>query len=201
MAEKTCAACDCNLDANSFKVKIGGKTVEVCCDECARKLNEARASAAAPSEGGDLDGDKMAASVHDKERRIARPGAALLAGAMIIGFYLGAMTPARAYTNARVTASPQMSVQMSGQSPAVSAVAKDSDSGHLFLRDLLIIPGFQAFKEKIISGRITDSMATKLMQGAPNHRRPGVAFRQYRAASATRNRAQDRSRCLCMACC
>jgi hypothetical protein len=46
MIEKTCAACDCKLDANSIKVRIGGKTVEVCCDDCARKLKEAHASAA-----------------------------------------------------------------------------------------------------------------------------------------------------------
>jgi len=51
MVEKTCAACDCNLDANSIKVKIGGKTVEVCCEECARKLKEARVSATAAVEG------------------------------------------------------------------------------------------------------------------------------------------------------
>ena len=38
MSERTCAACDCELDANPIKVKIGGKTVEVCCDECAKKL-------------------------------------------------------------------------------------------------------------------------------------------------------------------
>jgi len=44
MVEKTCAACDCKLDVNSIKVKIGGKTVEVCCDECARKLKEAHSS-------------------------------------------------------------------------------------------------------------------------------------------------------------
>src|SRR5262245_52286964 len=157
MAEKTCAACDCNLDAHSFKVKIGGETVEVCCDECARKLNEAHASAAEPSEGRDMSGDKMAESVHDKQRRISRPGAALLIGALIIGVYLGAMTPVRADANARAMASNRMS----GQSPAVSAVAKDSDSGPLFLRDLLIIPGFQVFKEKVISGRITGSMADK----------------------------------------
>jgi hypothetical protein len=48
MTEKTCAACDCPLDDQSFKVKIGGKTVEVCCDECAVKLKEAYASAAKP---------------------------------------------------------------------------------------------------------------------------------------------------------
>jgi hypothetical protein len=29
MVEKTCAACDCKLDANAIKVMIGGKTVEV----------------------------------------------------------------------------------------------------------------------------------------------------------------------------
>lgn len=45
MIPKTCAACDCELDANSIKVKIGGKTVEVCCDECAQKLKEAHLSA------------------------------------------------------------------------------------------------------------------------------------------------------------
>lgn len=45
MVAKTCAACDCELDANSVKVKIGGKTVEVCCDDCAQKLKEAHMSA------------------------------------------------------------------------------------------------------------------------------------------------------------
>ena len=44
MVEKTCAACDCKLDEGSIKVKIGGKTVEVCCDECAQKLKEASSS-------------------------------------------------------------------------------------------------------------------------------------------------------------
>jgi hypothetical protein len=45
MAEKTCAACDCKLEGDPIKVKIGGKTVEVCCDDCAQKLGEANASA------------------------------------------------------------------------------------------------------------------------------------------------------------
>jgi len=44
MAEKTCAACDCNLDENAIKVKIGGKTVEVCCEECSTRLKEAYSS-------------------------------------------------------------------------------------------------------------------------------------------------------------
>jgi hypothetical protein len=47
MNERTCAACDYKLDANAIKVTIGGKTVEVCCEECAQKLREAHASAAA----------------------------------------------------------------------------------------------------------------------------------------------------------
>jgi hypothetical protein len=41
MAEKTCAACDCKLDENAIKVKIGARVVEVCCEDCARKLREA----------------------------------------------------------------------------------------------------------------------------------------------------------------
>lgn len=51
MIEKTCAACDCKLDASAIEVKIGGKTVEVCCHECAQKLKEAHASATAASKG------------------------------------------------------------------------------------------------------------------------------------------------------
>jgi hypothetical protein len=48
MTEKTCAACDCKLDAESIEVKVGGRTVEVCCEDCAKKLNEAQASTSAP---------------------------------------------------------------------------------------------------------------------------------------------------------
>jgi hypothetical protein len=44
MTEQTCAACDCKLDANAIKVKIGNRVVEVCCDECAQKLREASPS-------------------------------------------------------------------------------------------------------------------------------------------------------------
>jgi hypothetical protein len=47
MAKKTCAACDCELDASAFAVTVGGKTVDVCCEECAQKLREAEASARA----------------------------------------------------------------------------------------------------------------------------------------------------------
>jgi len=41
MTEKTCAACDCPLDASAIKVTIGTQIVEVCCAECAQKLGEA----------------------------------------------------------------------------------------------------------------------------------------------------------------
>ncbi len=46
MVETTCAACDCKLDVNRIKVKIGGKTVDVCCGECAQKLKEVHVSTA-----------------------------------------------------------------------------------------------------------------------------------------------------------
>jgi hypothetical protein len=44
MGAKTCAACDCELGSNTIKVKVGGKAVDVCCDECATKLKEAHRS-------------------------------------------------------------------------------------------------------------------------------------------------------------
>lgn len=50
MSEKTCAACDCKLDANSITIRIGGKSVEVCCEDCARKLEEAQAFTPAPKQ-------------------------------------------------------------------------------------------------------------------------------------------------------
>jgi ribosome-binding protein aMBF1 (putative translation factor) len=51
MTAKTCAACDAALDANAITVTIGGKVVEVCCDDCADRLKEAHASAAPPRKG------------------------------------------------------------------------------------------------------------------------------------------------------
>jgi ribosome-binding protein aMBF1 (putative translation factor) len=48
MTAKTCAACDGELDGNAITVTIGGRAVEVCCDDCAERLKEAHASAAAP---------------------------------------------------------------------------------------------------------------------------------------------------------
>ena len=45
MTKKTCAACDYPLEPQStIEVKVGGKTVEVCCEECATKLREAAAA-------------------------------------------------------------------------------------------------------------------------------------------------------------
>ncbi|CAN4277324.1 hypothetical protein LJR125_000181 [Pseudoxanthomonas sp. LjRoot125] len=46
MSEQTCAACDYPLDGNAIKVTLGGRTVEVCCEECAEKLREANGAAA-----------------------------------------------------------------------------------------------------------------------------------------------------------
>lgn len=41
MTRKTCAACDCEFDDGLIEVKIRGRTVEVCCEDCATKLKEA----------------------------------------------------------------------------------------------------------------------------------------------------------------
>jgi hypothetical protein len=49
MTKKTCAVCDCELDDNAIQVTIGGKTVEVCCEECAETLRQAEAAAHAPA--------------------------------------------------------------------------------------------------------------------------------------------------------
>jgi len=46
MTEKTCAACDAKLDADVIRVTVGGKTVDVCCKECADALNEAHGATA-----------------------------------------------------------------------------------------------------------------------------------------------------------
>jgi hypothetical protein len=43
MNERTCAACDCPLDDDAISVNVGGKAVEVCCQDCALALNEAGA--------------------------------------------------------------------------------------------------------------------------------------------------------------
>lgn len=45
MTDKTCAACDCKLDANAISVKVGGKIVEVCCEDCVDSVKVAHASA------------------------------------------------------------------------------------------------------------------------------------------------------------
>jgi RNase P subunit RPR2 len=47
MKKTTCAACDCELGPGAISVKLGGKTVEVCCQECAEALKEAETTATA----------------------------------------------------------------------------------------------------------------------------------------------------------
>ncbi|WP_281849681.1 hypothetical protein [Dyella sp. GSA-30] len=51
MSGNTCAACDYELDENAISVTLGGKTVEVCCEECATKLKESFSAAASPRIG------------------------------------------------------------------------------------------------------------------------------------------------------
>ncbi|WP_164736355.1 hypothetical protein [Rhizobium vallis] len=47
MKKTTCAACDCELGPETVTVKLGGNAVEVCCEECAKALNEADAATSA----------------------------------------------------------------------------------------------------------------------------------------------------------
>ena len=42
--QESCAACDSPLDDSRRIVTVGGRSVEVCCEECAIVLKEARAS-------------------------------------------------------------------------------------------------------------------------------------------------------------
>jgi ribosome-binding protein aMBF1 (putative translation factor) len=51
MTAKTCAACDCELDGNAIKVRIGGNMIEVCCESCAQALKEAHVSASGQNPG------------------------------------------------------------------------------------------------------------------------------------------------------
>ncbi|MGV1791291.1 hypothetical protein [Rhizobium sp. A37_96] len=51
MKKTTCAACDCELGAETIKVNLGGKSVEVCCEECAAALKEADQSTSVASAG------------------------------------------------------------------------------------------------------------------------------------------------------
>lgn len=48
MHPRTCAACDCELEDDPIIVTLGGRTVEVCCAECASLLGEAQAAIAGP---------------------------------------------------------------------------------------------------------------------------------------------------------
>jgi hypothetical protein len=51
MNEKTCAACDCKLDGSAIRVAIGGTSVDVCCEDCARTLRAAHAALLKKSKG------------------------------------------------------------------------------------------------------------------------------------------------------
>lgn len=44
MDPNTCAACECELEAEANTITLGGQTVEVCCAECANLLGEAQAA-------------------------------------------------------------------------------------------------------------------------------------------------------------
>src|SRR5207249_1712849 len=100
MVETTCAACDCKLDVNSIKVKIGGKTVEVCCEDCARRLKEAHASATGSKKRQIMKRNKAAVGVPEGRRPSPRLVAAWMVVSLIISPYLAGSVLARANDDA-----------------------------------------------------------------------------------------------------
>ncbi len=40
MKTKKCPVCDWEIKAGAIKVKLGGKDIVVCCDDCAKKARE-----------------------------------------------------------------------------------------------------------------------------------------------------------------
>ncbi|HZV06758.1 MAG TPA: hypothetical protein VE999_16875 [Gemmataceae bacterium] len=40
MKTKKCPVCDWEIKDNGIKVKVGGKDITVCCDDCAKKAKE-----------------------------------------------------------------------------------------------------------------------------------------------------------------
>jgi hypothetical protein len=38
MKTKKCPVCDCDIKDDGIKVKVGGKEIVVCCDDCAKKV-------------------------------------------------------------------------------------------------------------------------------------------------------------------
>jgi pimeloyl-ACP methyl ester carboxylesterase len=69
MVETTCAACDCKLEESAIEVTIGGKTVEVCCNECAQKLNETHSSS---RQTQSMEAKKTSATRHGVETASGR---------------------------------------------------------------------------------------------------------------------------------
>jgi len=117
MVESSCAACDCKLDGTSFKVKIGGKTVEVCCDDCARKLKEAHVSASASR----------------KMSIMNRHVAVVLLGSIAIGSLLCPPVLAAAYSDVRVATSAKISeaLVMNGKKSAPVHRSVQTASGRI----------------------------------------------------------------------
>jgi ribosome-binding protein aMBF1 (putative translation factor) len=43
MTTKKCPVCDWDIKERGIKVKVGGKEITVCCDDCAQKAKESPA--------------------------------------------------------------------------------------------------------------------------------------------------------------
>ena len=43
MKSKKCPVCDWDIQGGGIKIKVGGKEITVCCDDCAKKAEESPA--------------------------------------------------------------------------------------------------------------------------------------------------------------
>ncbi len=75
MAGKTCAACDYELDSNLTRVEIGGKTVEVCCEDCAQLLKRGPCVRIGREPGKELPMSSTLATV--SKRKVATPSGSI----------------------------------------------------------------------------------------------------------------------------
>jgi ribosome-binding protein aMBF1 (putative translation factor) len=49
MITKKCPVCDWDIKDEGIKVKVGGKEIVVCCDDCAKKAKEAPSKHTSPA--------------------------------------------------------------------------------------------------------------------------------------------------------
>jgi hypothetical protein len=73
MNATTCAACDCTVDSSAVSLTLGGKTVEVCCKDCAGRLERSLYIRSIQQGGADMSASANRSWLGWSRRRPARP--------------------------------------------------------------------------------------------------------------------------------